>query len=312
MPSGCVRHASLTRLHCAKLQHVSDETSFSKNLFSTLFPSERRRLLHDFSTVSVFLFFFFASQDSPHSIRRYNLELHIVVASPGGSKGWKEKGDDEHETGREERNTAYFAFYSRVPDSPESGALVTVVNCCLDWAPHTAPSRRVRTNQKTSAIVFRWPLENLTIFANANRPSPDSFRIVSKSRRRSIEPRFFMSDDPNVSPNYERTLGYLGAICFRNGDCLDQVEPGRDLLTKSCQALPSCPSVQTCRSPIARIFLPRGIVRLRTDPASTRYLAPARRFAVRRDNFPLEEIRGYVCVQLAGRRPTLPRLVRSF
>lgn len=29
------------------------------------------------------------------------------------------------------RNTAYFAFYSRVPDSPESGALITVVNCCL-------------------------------------------------------------------------------------------------------------------------------------------------------------------------------------
>lgn len=38
---------------------------------------------------------------------------------------------DREETGTSERNTAYFAFYSRVPDSPESGALITVVNCCL-------------------------------------------------------------------------------------------------------------------------------------------------------------------------------------
>lgn len=43
-----------------------------------------------------------------------------------------EKGD-EHERERErEKHAADFAFYSRVPDSPESSALVTVVNCCLD------------------------------------------------------------------------------------------------------------------------------------------------------------------------------------
>ena len=115
--------------------------------------SSKPRLSPDFSSVS-FLFFLLLSsfssfQDFPldPSRRRCNLEsnmeLHVVVASPRWGEGVKGKGDDEHETGRGERNTAYFAFYSRVPDSSESGALVTVVNCCLDRAaavaPYTAP-----------------------------------------------------------------------------------------------------------------------------------------------------------------------------
>lgn len=57
-------------------------------------------------------------------------------------KGDDGDGDDEHGTGRGERNAVYFAFYSRVPDSLESGALVTVVNCCLDRAMAVASPLR--------------------------------------------------------------------------------------------------------------------------------------------------------------------------
>lgn len=78
----------------------------------------------------------------------------------GTGRAGEREEDRGKETGRGERNTAYFTFYSRVPDSSESGAHVTVVNCCLDGAGRPAESPLPRglnkgTPRDRNVLVFR-------------------------------------------------------------------------------------------------------------------------------------------------------------